>query len=202
MKTQNTEIASLFTSLLAAAQARNLLGMANFNRAAFLKRAKRALAHNLSEPGDCAGDLPLLIGLSLAQAEIGQGAGWIPVVQHLGCEIAALAKDAQPVYRKNSIEAKLDSLLPVFPSYDVIAHELQHDGESYSTNNSWHLARGCDREEAIGHLINRWHVFKANYAPKARVRDLTDANWSGDEFPALLEVDCIPFAEVRNGGKG
>lgn len=69
--------------------------MANFNRAAFLKRAKRALAHNLSEPGDCAGDLPLLIGLSLAQAEIGQGAGWIPVVQKLGCEIAALAKDVQ-----------------------------------------------------------------------------------------------------------
>lgn len=203
MKTQKPEIASLFNSLLAAAQARNLLGMANFNRAAFLKRAKRALAHNLSEPGDCAGDLPLLIGLSLAQAEIGQGAGWIPVVQKLGCEIAALAKDVQPVYRKNSIEAKLDSLLPVFPSYDVIAHELWSDCDEYSfsVNDSWHLAKRCDREEAIGHLVNRWHVFKANYAPKARVRDLTDANYSGDEFPALLEVDCIPFAEVRNGGE-
>lgn len=103
-------------------------------------------------------------------------------------------------YRKNSIEAKLDSLLPEYPSFDVIAHELQHDGESYSTNDSWFLARGCDREEAIGHLVNRWHVFKANYAPRARVRDLSDANWSGDEFPSLLEVDCIPFAEVRNGG--
>lgn len=102
-------------------------------------------------------------------------------------------------YRKNSIEAKLDSLLPQFPSYDVIAHQLTHDGCSWSVNDSWHLARGCDREEAISHLANRWHVFKVNYAPKARVRDLSDANWSGDEFPSLLEVDGIPFAEVRNG---
>jgi hypothetical protein len=111
-----------------------------------------------------------------------------------------IAEAAKPKYRKNSIEAKLDSLLPQFPSFDVIAHELWADGEgSYSVNDSWHLARGCDREEAIGHLANRWQIFKANYAPKARVRDLTDENYSGPEFPALLEVDCIAFAEVRNG---
>lgn len=104
-------------------------------------------------------------------------------------------------YRKNSIEAKLDSLLPEYPSFDVVAHELLHDGESWSVNDSWRLAYRCDREEAIGHLVNRWHVFKANYAPRARVRDLCDANWSGDEFPALLEVNCLAFAEVRNGGE-
>jgi len=62
-------------------------------------------------------------------------------------------------------------------------------------------ARGCDREEAISHLANRWAVFKLNYAPRACIKDLSDANWSGDEFPALLEVDCLAFAEVRNGGE-
>lgn len=100
-------------------------------------------------------------------------------------------------YRKGSLEAKLDSLLPAFPSYDVIAHELSHDGMGYSVNNSWHLGRGCDRESAISHLANRWHVFKANYASKARVMDLSDS--SCEENECVLEVDCIPFAEVRNG---
>ena len=102
-------------------------------------------------------------------------------------------------HRKGSIKAKLDELLPDFPSFDVIAHELLHDGESWSVNDSWHLARGCDREEAITHLANRWEVFKINYAPRAAIKNLTDANYSGSEFPALLEVDCIAFAEVRNG---
>lgn len=104
-------------------------------------------------------------------------------------------------YRKNSIEAKLDSLLPQFPSYDVIAHELWADGDGWSVNDSWHLARGCDREDAISHLANRWQVFKANYAPKARVRDLIDYSCD-EESGSLLEVDGIPFAEVRNGGEG
>ncbi len=102
-------------------------------------------------------------------------------------------------YRKNSIEAKLDSLLPEYESFDVIAHELWADGDGgYSGNDSWHLARGCDRAEAIAHLANRWYVFKANYAPRAAIKDLSDANWGGDEFPALLEVNCTAFAEVRN----
>lgn len=102
-------------------------------------------------------------------------------------------------HRKGSIEAKLDELLPDHASFDVIAHSLQHDGHGWSTNDSWHMARGCDREEAISHLASRWEVFKINYAPRAAIKNLTDANYSGSEFPALLEVDCIPFAEVRNG---
>lgn len=105
-------------------------------------------------------------------------------------------------YRKNSIEARIDALLPEFPSFDVIAHELMQEGYGgntcYSVNNSWHLARGCDREEAIRHLANRWQVFKANYMPKARVRDLEDISCDV-ESGCLLEVNCTAFAEVRNG---
>lgn len=35
----------------------------------------------------------------------------------------------RPAYRKGSIEAKLDSLLPEYSAFDVIAHELWGDGE-------------------------------------------------------------------------
>lgn len=101
-------------------------------------------------------------------------------------------------YRKNSIEATIDAILPAWERFDVIAHELWGDGEGgWSVNDSWHLARGCDREEAVSHLTSRWHVFKANYAPRAAIKNLEDANYCGEEFPSLLEVDGIAFAEVR-----
>lgn len=100
-------------------------------------------------------------------------------------------------YRKGSLESKLDSLLPNWPAFNVFAHELWNDGDSLSVNDSWCIGRNVDRETAIAHLRGRWEVFKLNYAPKARVSDLHDASYD-DESPSLLEVDCIPFAEVRN----
>lgn len=51
-------------------------------------RAKlRALRRN---PGDCEGDEGLLAGLAIAQCVISQGPGYIPVVQRLACDIAAI----------------------------------------------------------------------------------------------------------------
>ena len=41
-------------------------------------------------PGDCVGDKALLQGLAIAEELIGQGPGWIPRVQELGCKIADL----------------------------------------------------------------------------------------------------------------
>lgn len=100
-------------------------------------------------------------------------------------------------YRKGTLEARLDGLLPAYPSYSVIAHELWADSEGgWSVNDSWYLARSCDRDEAISHLRHRWEVFKANYHPSAKVKDLVDADCF--DGPCLLEVDCIPFAEVRD----
>lgn len=104
-------------------------------------------------------------------------------------------------YRKGTLEHKLDEMLPVYPSYAVIAHELWGDGEGgWSVNASWFLSRSCDREEAISHLRHRWEVFKVNYHPKARVADLEDGSWDY-ESQCILEVDCIPFAEVRNANE-
>lgn len=59
----------------------------------FLARARKAMARNMAEPGDCKGDLPLLAGLAVAEAEIGRNPGWIPIVQKLGCEIAKLIEN-------------------------------------------------------------------------------------------------------------
>lgn len=100
-------------------------------------------------------------------------------------------------YRKGTLESKLDELLPEYPSYAVIAHELWRDDGGWSVNDSWYLSRSCDREEAISHLRNRWEVFKVNYSPRALVCDLSDAA-SDSESPVYLEVNCIPFAEIRN----
>lgn len=100
-------------------------------------------------------------------------------------------------YRKGTLESKLDELIPEYPSYAVIAHELWRDDGGWSVNDSWYLSRSCDREEAISHLRNRWEVFKVNYHPKARVSDLEDGSWDY-ESQCILEVNCIPFAEIRN----
>lgn len=55
-----------------------------------IRRAQRAYRKNLENPGDCA-DLPkVLIGLAIAQADIGVRPGWIPQVQSVGCKIADL----------------------------------------------------------------------------------------------------------------
>jgi hypothetical protein len=78
--------------------------------------------------------------------------------------------------------------------FDVIAHELMHDGNSWSTNQSWHLRRGADIESVIESARGRWEVFKVNYAPKARVADIIDSGYDENIF---LEVDCIPFLEIR-----
>lgn len=55
-----------------------------------LARARRAYQKNLADPGDCAGDSALLIGLAIAQADLGIFPGWLPEVQRVGCAIARL----------------------------------------------------------------------------------------------------------------
>ena len=61
----------------------------------FMRRADAAYKRNLAEPGDCVEDNSLLIGLSIAEAEIGQRPRWIPKVQKIGCEIATILDTRQ-----------------------------------------------------------------------------------------------------------
>jgi len=71
--------------LTKAAQAAGLIGDVDGRTVA--RRYRKYAA----DPGDCAGDEPLIMGLAIADAFIGTGhPGWIPVVQKTGCEIAEL----------------------------------------------------------------------------------------------------------------
>lgn len=88
MKT-SAQCSILWQAINAAIKA-NLIPSIACGRTSFLARCRKAFAHNLAEPGDCAGDLKLLAGLAVAQAEVGVRAGWIPETQAIGCKIANL----------------------------------------------------------------------------------------------------------------
>lgn len=95
------------------------------------------------------------------------------------------------------LETKLNELLPQWKAFDITFHELWREAEGgWSVNDSWTPYRNRPREEAIGHLRHRWEVFKLNYLPKARVKDIVDI---GDDYSGecRLEVDCTAFATLR-----
>ena len=83
---------SLF-SLISVSKAYHLAADAKLvyrpDRAA-LARARRAYVRGLRDPGVCEGDFPLLLGLAIAEAQVGHNPGWIPETQRLGVEIARL----------------------------------------------------------------------------------------------------------------
>lgn len=90
----------------------------------------------------------------------------------------------------------MDGMIPEGDGpFRVIAYELTHDGESWSVNTPFEIGRGLDRDGVIRRLRNRWDIFKVNYHKKARVCDIADI--SDEPTLSLLEVDCIPFAEVH-----
>jgi hypothetical protein len=54
----------------------------------FKRRASAAFKRNIDEPGDCRGDVLLLLGISVGEAYVSRAPGWIPEVQRIGCLIA------------------------------------------------------------------------------------------------------------------
>jgi len=82
-------------------------------------------------------------------------------------------------YRKNSFQARVASLLslsdvPPDARFNLIAFELWRDREGWSVNSGWTpgWGREISLEEIPDAAYGRWLVFKANYFPRARVRDL------------------------------
>jgi len=79
--------------------------------------------------------------------------------------------------------------------FNVVAHELWgNSSDGFETNTSWYIATNATLEEALEAARGRWEVFKVNYLPKARVSDISD---TGFDSTLSLEVDCIPFLEIR-----
>lgn len=93
------------------------------------------------------------------------------------------------------LETKLNELLPAGDSFNVQFYELTRNyGEGWSVNTAWRAATNASRAETLRLLRARWEVFKLNYAPKARVADLSDT--SDEAAVCDFEVDCIAFAGV------
>lgn len=79
--------------------------------------------------------------------------------------------------------------------FNVVAHELWGNSqEGFSTNSSWYIATNADLSQVLEVARGRWEVFKLNYIPKARVSDISD---SGYDSNLSLEVDYVPFLEIR-----
>ena len=79
--------------------------------------------------------------------------------------------------------------------FDVIAFELWGNSrEGFDCNNAWKIATNANIETVIESARARWEVFKLNYLPKARVGDISDVGYDDN---LNLEVDCVPFLEIR-----
>ena len=79
--------------------------------------------------------------------------------------------------------------------FDVIAHELWgNNKDGFETNSSWFIIRNADIAHVLEAARGRWEVFKVNYIPKAKVRDIQD---TGFDSTFSFEVNCIPFLELR-----
>lgn len=79
--------------------------------------------------------------------------------------------------------------------FDVIAHELWGNSrEGFATNSSWFIIRNADLAHVLEAARGRWEVFKVNYLPKARVSDISDTGYNSS---LSLEVNCVPFLEIR-----
>jgi hypothetical protein len=79
--------------------------------------------------------------------------------------------------------------------FDVVAFELWGNSrEGFETNSSWYIATNADIEQVLESARARWEIFKLNYVPKARVGDIQDIGFDDN---LNLEVDCVPFLEIR-----
>jgi len=78
--------------------------------------------------------------------------------------------------------------------FDIVAHELWGNSEEGFSTNSWYIASNADIETVLESARARWEIFKLNYLPKARVGDISD---TGFDSTLSLEVDCVPFLEIR-----
>lgn len=79
--------------------------------------------------------------------------------------------------------------------FDVVAFELWGNSrEGFNTNSAWYLSKDADADQVLQDARGRWEAFKVNYLPKVRVSDIQD---TGYDSTLSLEVDCVPFLEIR-----
>jgi len=95
--------------------------------------------------------------------------------------------------KRQTLETAIRELLDPSQRYNVLAHELQRDGEGWTSSDRFYLARDASAERVLEVARGRWEIFKINYASKARVKDLSDIGYDGDIY---LECGCLPFLDI------
>jgi hypothetical protein len=109
------------------------------------------------------------------------------------CADYTFIRSAPP--RKGTLARFIFELLENEPQdgFDVIAYELTHDGQGWSVNTSWKIATSANLPQVMEAAQGRWDAFKANYSPRATVKDISDIG-EGGTFE--LESDSIPFLQI------
>jgi hypothetical protein len=99
-----------------------------------------------------------------------------------------------------TLEKLIASLLSDYPDnteFEIVAHVLWGNSrEGFECNSSWYLARRANKAECLTVARGRWEVFKANYIPRARVRDIEDIGYDL-EHGCSLECQHAPFLDIR-----
>ena len=101
--------------------------------------------------------------------------------------------------RKTLKTAILEILESFPPGTRWHVYALTLDGnrrEGLEVNDAWCIAGNADAAEVIEAAAGRWEVFKINYHPSARVRDL-DCTEISPDFDCNVECSQIPFLTLR-----
>ena len=99
--------------------------------------------------------------------------------------------------KRQTLETTIKELLanhPADSTYTILAHELWRDGEGWTSNDAWYLARNASLSEALSIARGRWEVFKVNYSPRARVADIADIGYESGGYS--LECNHLPFIDI------
>lgn len=91
-----------------------------------------------------------------------------------------------------TLEKLIAPHLDLAKTYSLRAFELWGDGDGYSVNSAWTFERDLTPKEALRAARDRFEIYKVNYAPKARIKDL-DIEWNDLSFS--LVHDKLPVIE-------
>lgn len=102
--------------------------------------------------------------------------------------------------KRKTLKTAIREILELFPPgtrWHVYALELwgnRRDG--LEVNDAWRIASDVDAAEVIEAASGRWEIFKLNYHPSARVRDL-DCTEVLPDCDCNVECSQIPFLTLR-----
>jgi hypothetical protein len=95
--------------------------------------------------------------------------------------------------KRQTLQTAIRELLNPSQEYNVLGHELWRDGNGWSSNDRFYLARNASVERVLEVARGRWEIFKVNYCSNARIKDLADIGYDGDLY---LECAYLPFLDI------